>query len=247
MNEAGGGSSNLWRSVPSYAFRIEKSASSEAVFDILCDLSAEVGFDSACSRCFPNKAAPDSDIIFSRTSNFSRKLEESITLAPAYLDPFLFASVLTTQPFLGRELETILASKAPQREFYTQQLIGSAKGLIVPVFGPLFRNGYFYYHSAHDHTFTKDVVTFLQTISQIAYMKLWNLLYLPDDSVPSLSLREIEILNLVAKGNTTHEVANRLSISSNTVNTYINRVFDKFDVTDRTSAVTHAIAYGYIA
>jgi DNA-binding NarL/FixJ family response regulator len=57
----------------------------------------------------------------------------------------------------------------------------------------------------------------------------------------SLSAREIEVLQLVAKGNSNREIGKVLHISTATVKTHLIHIFDKLGVGDRTSAVTVAL------
>lgn len=64
---------------------------------------------------------------------------------------------------------------------------------------------------------------------------------------PSLSAREIEVLALVAKGNTNAEIGQALHISEATVKTHLLRAFGKLDVSDRTAAVTTAMSLGLLA
>ncbi|MEJ7837330.1 MAG: response regulator transcription factor, partial [Thermomicrobiales bacterium] len=61
-----------------------------------------------------------------------------------------------------------------------------------------------------------------------------------------LSAREIEVLALASRGNSNKQIAAELSISQATVKTHLNHIFRKFDVDDRTAAVTHAIEKGFI-
>ncbi|MDP9456828.1 MAG: response regulator transcription factor [Actinomycetota bacterium] len=61
-----------------------------------------------------------------------------------------------------------------------------------------------------------------------------------------LSSREVEILQLVSRGVNNKGIANELWISEATVKSHLNRVFDKLDVVDRTSAVTTALKRGII-
>ena len=49
--------------------------------------------------------------------------------------------------------------------------------------------------------------------------------------------REHEILQLIAEGLSTREIAERLFVSENTVKTHCSRLFDKLDVRRRTQAV----------
>ncbi len=63
---------------------------------------------------------------------------------------------------------------------------------------------------------------------------------------PSLSAREVEVLGLVARGNTNAEIGRALHISEATVKTHLLRIFGKLDVGDRTAAVTTAMARGLL-
>lgn len=62
----------------------------------------------------------------------------------------------------------------------------------------------------------------------------------------SLSSREVEVLGLVAKGTTNAEIGRALHISEATVKTHLLRAFNKLDVSDRTAAVTTAMALGLL-
>ncbi len=61
-----------------------------------------------------------------------------------------------------------------------------------------------------------------------------------------LSERELEVLNLIAKGAANKEIAAGLCISESTVKTHIQTIFQKLGVGDRTEAVTEAIKKGII-
>ena len=62
----------------------------------------------------------------------------------------------------------------------------------------------------------------------------------------ALSAREIEIVELVAKGLTNREIGERLYISEATVKTHMLHVFSKLGVDDRAHAVSEAVARGII-
>nr|WP_042190661.1 response regulator transcription factor [Kibdelosporangium sp. MJ126-NF4]CEL19499.1 two component transcriptional regulator, LuxR family [Kibdelosporangium sp. MJ126-NF4]CTQ94702.1 two component transcriptional regulator, LuxR family [Kibdelosporangium sp. MJ126-NF4] len=60
----------------------------------------------------------------------------------------------------------------------------------------------------------------------------------------TLTAREIQVLRLVAKGQTNAEIGASLHISETTVKTHLLRVFNKLGVSDRTAAVTTAMEQG---
>lgn len=62
----------------------------------------------------------------------------------------------------------------------------------------------------------------------------------------ALSVREIEVLAMVARGASNGEVAQALHVSIATVKTHLVHIFEKLGVSDRTSAVTTALERGII-
>jgi DNA-binding NarL/FixJ family response regulator len=61
-----------------------------------------------------------------------------------------------------------------------------------------------------------------------------------------LSARELEILGLVAQGNSNKEIADTLVISEGTVKNHLSRILDKLEVKDRLQAVLRARELGII-
>jgi two-component system, NarL family, response regulator len=66
------------------------------------------------------------------------------------------------------------------------------------------------------------------------------------DERSSLSVREIEILEMVSRGLTNKEIAGALQISHYTVRNHINHISTKLQVADRTEAATAALRQGII-
>ena len=58
---------------------------------------------------------------------------------------------------------------------------------------------------------------------------------------PNLSAREREVLSLVATGLSSPEVARRMNLSTTTVKTHLQRVYEKLGVSDRAAAVAEAM------
>jgi DNA-binding NarL/FixJ family response regulator len=67
-----------------------------------------------------------------------------------------------------------------------------------------------------------------------------------EDGASLLSEREIEVLNCLADGLTTQQIAARLYISENTVKTHIRHILEKLEASNRTEAVSKAIQLGLI-
>jgi DNA-binding NarL/FixJ family response regulator len=67
-----------------------------------------------------------------------------------------------------------------------------------------------------------------------------------EQKTPPLSKREREILQKVADGATTRQVATDLGISPHTVKTHLERIFEKLGANDRAQAVAIAIRTGIV-
>jgi DNA-binding NarL/FixJ family response regulator len=63
---------------------------------------------------------------------------------------------------------------------------------------------------------------------------------------PTLSLRERQVLELVAEGMRNKEIAAALGISADTTGMHVKNIYTKLDVHDRTAAVAKAIRRGII-
>jgi DNA-binding NarL/FixJ family response regulator len=63
---------------------------------------------------------------------------------------------------------------------------------------------------------------------------------------PSLTGRELEVLELIVLGNSNKEIGGELAISEATVKTHVNSILDKLGVTDRTQAVRTALQRGIV-
>lgn len=60
-----------------------------------------------------------------------------------------------------------------------------------------------------------------------------------------LTDREMEVLELVADGKNTKEIASQMSITIGTVRNYISTIMDKLDVTNRIEAIKHSKQKGW--
>lgn len=64
---------------------------------------------------------------------------------------------------------------------------------------------------------------------------------------PKLTARETEVLTWAARGKSNSVIAEILGVSEHTINTLLRRIFRKFNVTDRVSAILRAVGCGIIA
>ena len=67
-----------------------------------------------------------------------------------------------------------------------------------------------------------------------------------EDDRPALSSREREVLELTAKGRSAPQIAEQLYLSTATVKTHLQRLYDKLGVSDRAAAVAEAMRRGIL-
>ena len=61
-----------------------------------------------------------------------------------------------------------------------------------------------------------------------------------------LTVRELEILRLIATGKSAPEIAEALIVSASTVKTHIRNLFEKLEVNDRAAAVAEGMRRGLL-
>ena len=66
------------------------------------------------------------------------------------------------------------------------------------------------------------------------------------EAASAVSQREVEILQLVAKGASNKEIASTLFISENTVKTHLRNIMDKLHLANRSQAAAYAIRAGLV-
>ncbi|HYH27268.1 MAG TPA: LuxR C-terminal-related transcriptional regulator [Actinomycetota bacterium] len=71
--------------------------------------------------------------------------------------------------------------------------------------------------------------------------------HFPDpEAVEPLTPRQLDVLRLVADGRTAAEIGAMLGLSPHTVRNYLDRIYDRLKVRDRTSAVALALRNGLL-
>ncbi|WP_217165801.1 response regulator transcription factor [Streptomyces sp. AC512_CC834] len=68
----------------------------------------------------------------------------------------------------------------------------------------------------------------------------------PPEPPDGLTVRETEVLVLIAEGFNNHQIASRLHVSTATVKTHINNLFSKTGIKDRAQAVRYAYGKGLV-
>jgi DNA-binding CsgD family transcriptional regulator len=170
------------------------------------------------------------------------------TLGYGRHDPTTRVVMATGQPNTpDRIAQGFKLSKEEEHHRSVIQSFGVGATLNLPLYGPHGLNACAVL-GRPNHPALLDPVnwTSLHMVAQAIHLR--GLSLQPQGSVRqhSLSGREVEILRWVAQGKSNGVIADILQISLGTVDTYLRRVFEKLDVTDRTSAAVKGVSMGLI-
>lgn len=165
------------------------------------------------------------------------------------IDPGPAIARLQSRPFRWSRLSQFGPLSEEQQAFLADVIANNPEdGLALEVFGPAGRNGYIGLGFAvtPPDPLPEPELRRLQWACQLAHWRYCELRPLSDFGIEALSTRETEILNWVARGKSNVDIATILDISANTVDTYMRRIFAKYNVTDRTTAAVLGVGAGVI-
>lgn len=165
------------------------------------------------------------------------------------IDPVIDQSRREAIPFHWFDVDQKLKLNERQKHFLSElKEAGLTDGLAVPVFGPKGTMAYFGLGTVGgtidlEHSDIMELqFACLQTHNR--YLELSHVY--EETPIKRLSPREKQVLSLVATGLSNNFVAERLSISENTVDTMLRRIFAKLGVNNRISAVLRGVGCGLI-
>lgn len=138
---------------------------------------------------------------------------------------------------------------AEERGFLeTLRAIDFSDGFSLPCYGPKNRNAVVALGKMTPETdISPSHLALLHYAAQAAHLRICALFADEVTRDRQLSTREKEILDWVARGKSNGVIAEILAISPGTVDTYMRRIYDKLDVSDRTSAAVKGVGMGLIA
>lgn len=173
------------------------------------------------------------------------------------VDPVKKTLGLLQKPFRWRDVVNLLPQathrKRASKMFQDAARYGLREGYAFPIHG---RSGLLggVFIGGQGCYFNTSELSILDAAMRAAFWRLVDfsghsdeLLSVPDLSVAQLTRRELDVLALLAQGNTSPEIGKALSISSHTVDWYINGIQRKFDAKNRQHVIALAFRSGLIA
>lgn len=166
----------------------------------------------------------------------------------ATCDPAVRIAALTGDPVWWPDIRADPRLDAAERCYLDRAWsVRLTQGLTVPVFGP---DGHASFLAmpipAESRPSEKIDIHFLESGVRVLHRRFIELLA-GGITVPTLSPRERDVLQWIARGKSNAIIAEILGVSPNTVDTYVRRVFLKLNATDRTTATLRAVAFGLVS
>ena len=164
------------------------------------------------------------------------------------VDPIPQLASVLSRPFRWSEAPQLMRlSEEGERYMKALASSGLGDGLAMQVYGPNMRNAYVGLgFGQEDPHLTADEIFELQCAAQIAHIRYCELTEFRQRAAETLSPREVEILQWIARGKSNSVIAEILGISRHTVDTITRRIFEKLDVNDRTTAAIRGLGSGLV-
>jgi len=161
-------------------------------------------------------------------------------------DPLIDETRNRAVPFHWYEIEERRDLTAGQKGYFADaRAAGFRDGLVVPVYARPGDIAYFSLGSTQSEIdFSRAQMLELQAICQHMHLRYNELS--GHMTAPKLSKREIQVLELIAQGQSNASMGATLGISPNTIDTLVRRSFEKLGVSSRVEAALAAVAMGII-
>lgn len=212
----------------------------------------ELGFHQVTYQHRPPLGAEDEGRVMVVADGFPEAWIASYIRKKRYRqDPIVSHALTTTEPFLWSEVGRRTPLGQDQQSFLAEmRAAGLGDGIALQAFGPANRNGYFGlgFGGKADPALTgAETVLALRWACQTAHARYCAMLAAQRPALPTLSDREREILEWIARGKSNSVIADIVGLSNHTVDAYVRRIFSKLGTRDRLSATLRALGAGLIS
>ncbi len=161
--------------------------------------------------------------------------------------PVVRMAMTTGTPQLATQVAQTHNFSAEERDHREAMFAaGLAEVLVIPLFGPMGRNAVLFLGETGDPSLYHALDwNRLQIIAQMIHLRTLDFTQ-GHEGLHDLSPRELQILRWIAQGKNNAAISETLGIAVGTVDTYLRRLFEKLDVTDRTTAAVKGFGMGLI-
>lgn len=179
----------------------------------------------------------------------SKELVDQYVREKLYLiDPIPELAQKIADPFFWSDVESIgkvAGMKAKMPDALAKARAGD--GLAIQVFGPGQRDGFFGLgFGENPPDLSPQEIRQTQCVLQLVHIRYCGFVIGELGNRPSLSPREREVLEWIAKGKSNSVIADILGLSYHTIDTMVRRIFQKLGVNDRVTAAIKGVGAGLV-
>ena len=238
------------QTLESYIERTQAVATERDLFRVFDDFTRECGLSHSAYFIMSKQLRaipPETGIV---RQNFPKEFAKIYaTRNFVKFDPIIIQSRKESRPFHWNDVRKSSSLNAQQMQvFDAHKAADFLDGIAVPVFGPMGTMALFSLASqGAELNLTPTQEIELQFACLQTHNRYFEMAQINDEAPEKpLSPRETEALTLVAAGLPNSAIAERLGVTENTVDTMLRRVFTKFGVNNRISAVLKGIGCGLL-
>lgn len=231
-----------------FAADFEKIDDCEKILAYVYAFAAERGATALSYHYFPRFESPNSERTFVHGVGFSEGvLETFVEEGLMKIDP-VPALVFANPPVLSWNRAAAMTADDPVAVRYFERMreFGELNGVSFSLYGPQSRDGYAaIVFERPPKEMPEGLITLLHGVLQAAHVKISQITVQSEEAV-DLSERELEVLHWMSMGKSAANIAAILSISPDTVKTYVKRLYEKLDVGDKVAATVKGLRLGLI-
>lgn len=231
-----------------FEFAVDAASRPEELWQLTVDYARDCGVVRIGYHHLPPPGAPDAAILRVENSGFGEALLQQYLVARTSGIAALAEAVHRVgRPVYLSELDGLTRLTDRERAHLDgYRRAGIVNGLSLEAFGPNGRNGIFAFDLGTVERLAPTILGRLRWGCQMMHLRYCELLAPTLGELPSLSVREAEVLRWVARGKSNTAIAEILGISAHTVDAHLRRIYLKLGVFDRISAALRALGFGLI-
>lgn len=164
----------------------------------------------------------------------------------ASFGPIRWTHAPVVRPFLLSELASLADITDAQTDTVThlRRIVG-CDAIFAPTFGPAARNGVVVFACGERAPiFTRTALLRIGWVAQTTHTEIVGHSFTRRYRTPEFTAREYDVYRCIVRGMSNLEIAEALTLSPNTVDTHIRRLFAKLGVNDRIAAIRQAVVNG---